>query len=516
MCIFAHPLFLFVVVFLVLINTFFELNLNPLKRWSVFSFLLSDQILNPPARRQQIFMDLASGKMIGIGSAREEDGLYTFDEGTQLNKQALKMNGNGLLDVTLRKVLCTINPSKEDWSKRFQGATVEAYGSFVSDHFTKWGDLDLCIELGGNASATTKMEKQKLLRDVLKALRSRGGYHSFKLIRNARVPILMFHGKHNICFDLSISNWVGQMKSKLMYWINLIDGRFRDMVLLVKEWAKAHNINDSKCGTLNSYSLSLLVIFHFQTCVPPILPPLKEIYPGNISDDLKGVRFIAEKNIEEICAFNINRFMHNWSRVHNQSSLSGLFISFLAKFCDLSSRATKQGINPYTGRWEDIKVNMRWLPNNYPLIIEDPFEQPVNAARSVNSKQLRRITETFQETYNLLLSPNQDPSLLVSSFVGPQVSSFLGASHTGSHSNYSISLQPQFEYRWQNGQLGNLMCAYGQVYGATQGRVQPVIQPSLVGRFEGQATSVNPRPAKAPCVQNPQFNRQNADRISGF
>ncbi|CAH9070987.1 unnamed protein product [Cuscuta europaea] len=29
--------------------------------------------------------DLASGKM--IGSAREEDGLYTFDEGTQLNKQ---------------------------------------------------------------------------------------------------------------------------------------------------------------------------------------------------------------------------------------------------------------------------------------------------------------------------------------------------------------------------------------------------------------------------------------------
>ncbi|CAH9070155.1 unnamed protein product [Cuscuta europaea] len=30
-------------------------------------------------------MDLASGKM--IGSAREEDGLYIFDEGTQLNKQ---------------------------------------------------------------------------------------------------------------------------------------------------------------------------------------------------------------------------------------------------------------------------------------------------------------------------------------------------------------------------------------------------------------------------------------------
>lgn len=92
--------------------------------------------------------------------------------------------------------------------------------------------------------------------------------------------------------------------------------------LQVKEWAKAQNINDPKKGTLNSYSLCLLVIFHFQvsfliqdlisklfftytsakftdyshslplislfyiyqTCVPAILPPLKEIYDGNVAE----------------------------------------------------------------------------------------------------------------------------------------------------------------------------------------------------------------------------------------
>lgn len=32
----------------------------------------------------------------------------------------------------------------------------------------------------------------------------------------------------------------------------------------IKEWAKAKAINDPKNGTLNSYSLCLLVIFHFQ------------------------------------------------------------------------------------------------------------------------------------------------------------------------------------------------------------------------------------------------------------
>ncbi|PSS33347.1 hypothetical protein CEY00_Acc03735 [Actinidia chinensis var. chinensis] len=76
------------------------------------------------------------------------------------------------------------------------------------------------------------------------------------------------------------------MKSKLLFWINEIDGRFHDMVLLVKEWAKAHGINDPRSGSLNSYCLSLLIIFHFQTCVPALLPPLKEIYSGNLVDDL--------------------------------------------------------------------------------------------------------------------------------------------------------------------------------------------------------------------------------------
>ena len=32
----------------------------------------------------------------------------------------------------------------------------------------------------------------------------------------------------------------------------------------IKEWAKAQKINDPKSGSLNSYSLCLLVLFHFQ------------------------------------------------------------------------------------------------------------------------------------------------------------------------------------------------------------------------------------------------------------
>ncbi|XP_028065379.1 protein HESO1 [Camellia sinensis] len=351
------------------------------------------------------------------------------------------MNDYSTLELTLRDILRVISPLEEDWAKRFQfinelravvesveslrGATVEPYGSFVSNLFTRWGDLDLSIELpnGSFISSAGKKLKQTLLGDLQKALRRRGGWYKLQFIANARVPILKFESNYlNISCDVSINSLNGQMKSKLLFWINEIDGRFRNMVLLVKEWAKTHGINDSKSGTLNSYCLSMLIIFHFQTCVPPLLPPLKEIYPGNIVDDLIGVRAVAERHIEEICAENINKFRSDKSRKINRSSLSELFISFLKKFADISSRASEKGICPYTGQWEQIDANMRWLPKTYALFVEDPFEQPVNTARTVSIRHLTRISEAFQGTHYALTSRNQSHSSLIPTLVRPHVS----------------------------------------------------------------------------------------------
>lgn len=55
-----------------------------------------------------------------------------------------------------------------------------------------------------------------------------------KYISHARVPILKCESnKDNISCDISINNLSGQMKSKMLFWINDIDSRFRDMVLIV-------------------------------------------------------------------------------------------------------------------------------------------------------------------------------------------------------------------------------------------------------------------------------------------
>ncbi|XP_057979927.1 protein HESO1 [Malania oleifera] len=354
------------------------------------------------------------------------------------------MNAYIILEPILKDILLVIQPLRDDRTIRhhivnefrnivqsvesLRGAIVEPFGSFVSNLFTRWGDLDISIELpnGSYISFAGKKRKHNLLGDVLDALRRMGRCRKLQFIPNARVPILKFENHQNISCDVSIDNLKGLMKSKFLYWISGIDGRFRELVLLVKEWAKAHAINNPKAGTLNSYSLTLLVIFHFQTCVPAILPPLKEIYPGNIVDDLSGVRDVVERQIEETCAANIARFKSDCKIPANRSSLSVLFISFFAKFSDIALRASEQGLCPFAGKWEDIRTNMRWQPKTYTFFIEDPFEQPDNTARTVSSGQLTRISEAFKRTHSELVSANQNRNSIIATLVRPQISRFIG------------------------------------------------------------------------------------------
>ncbi|XP_061343490.1 protein HESO1-like [Gastrolobium bilobum] len=389
-----------------------------------------------------------------------------------------------MLGLVLKDILQAVTPSQKDWDLRFaliadlrivvqsmqnlRGATVEPFGSFVSNLFTPWSDLDISIELsnGSHISSAGRKHKQMLLGCLLRALKMKGGWTSLQLISNARVPILKFKSnRQSISCDVSIDSLQNQMKSKILLRIHKIDNRFRSMVLLVKEWAKAHKINNSKAGTFNSYALSLLVIFHFQTCVPAILPPFKDIYPGNMVDDLRGIRADAEKLITETCDANINRFLSDKSRPINRKSLPVLFVEFLRKFAQMDSWASQLGICPYTGQWEQIKNNMMWLPKTYAILVEDPFEQPQNTARCVSTGQLKKISKAFLETYGIVTSKNQDQSSLLNFLASAQVSQLIRTPWIPNYSDgQSYPIRPQMQcvmhlpphpqQRFQNGNQG--------------------------------------------------------------
>ncbi|KAK7379301.1 hypothetical protein VNO80_04758 [Phaseolus coccineus] len=420
------------------------------------------------------------------------------------------MSTHSTLDIVLKDILQVVTPLQEDWQIRFaiindlrsivesveslRGATVEPFGSFVSNLFTRWGDLDISIELsnGLHISSAGKKQKQTLLGEVLKALRMKGGGSHLQFISSARVPILKFKSnRQGVSCDISINNLRGQMKSKILLWINKIDGRFHDMVLLVKEWAKAHKINNSKTGTFNSYSLSLLVIFHFQTCVPAILPPLKYIYPGNMVDDLKGVRADAENLIAETFNAGINRHISNTARSINKKSVPDLFVEFLRKYAQMDSWASELGICPYTGQWEQIENNTIWLPKTYSIFVEDPFEQPQNTARSVNAGQLKKISDTFSKTYSFLSSNNHNLNSLLTMLAPPHVVKSIITPIRNYNGSYFHPTQPK-----------------------VQGVMRPPLQLQPHFQYAGPGTSSNSSPSNGN-MQMPRGTNSNIPSSNG-
>lgn len=369
-------------------------------------------------------------------------------------------NHNGVLESCLNDILSCVKPSENDHLMRvhtineltaairsvgsLKDVVVRPFGSFVSNLYTKWGDLDTSVELSRiSPSSVGKKRKQNALRDIMRVLRNNGIAYRFEFIPSARVPLLKFDSnRHDLSCDVSIDNQVGWMKSRILLLISEIDERFRDMVLLTKEWAKAHYINDPKSGTLNSYSLCLMVIFHFQTCEPPILPPLKDIYEGNLFG-ITGTWSGLERQIEGECAAKIAMFKR--FRLINQSTVGQLLVSFFDKFSRIERLSFDYAICTYTGHWESIGSNPRWTDKNHSLRIEDPFERPDNAARAVGPRELSMISQAFMATYQELSSYSvlSDRNALLDLLVRPNIRSCLTGGTKTSYGNKRNQEKPQ-------------------------------------------------------------------------
>ncbi|KAL4188669.1 hypothetical protein AMTRI_Chr08g203260 [Amborella trichopoda] len=388
-----------------------------------------------------------------------------------------------ILGSFLKDLLSLITPDEDDQIRRadvisdiatsltclqsLKGSSVQPFGSYVSKLYSRWGDLDISIELAvSDVSKSKKLNVLKQLRDVLQRT---GVAHYIQFIPQARVPLLIFESnRHHISCDVSVGNCEGLLKSKFLLWISHIDGRFHDIVLLVKEWAKAHKINDPKNGSLNSYALCLMVIFHLQTCSPSILPPLRDIYGGNMVEDLKGVGSAYKRDIEHSCNEKIDRLRAQGFNQANKSSLAELFVSFFEKFTDIGTRSSQQAICTFTGRWENLYSKRDWTKKSYPLVIEDPFEQPTNCARSVRAFDLLRISDAFNNTRGDLRSPFRkicsSRTSLAKLLIRPETATLMGL---GAPERRADDMHNEFE------RLLNLNSRQPQVHAGYASRMEP-------------------------------------------
>lgn len=273
--------------------------------------------------------------------------------------------------------------AKEIYGNSMVSPVVEEYGSFVMDIFNERSDLDLSINFSDSIEIN-RMKKIQVLRKFSKKLRSfqkSGHVTALEVILSAKVPIVKVTdiGTGVEC-DLSVENRDGIAKSHIIRAISAIDGRFQKLCLLMKSWAKAHNINSSKDATLNSLSIVSFVAFHFQTCDPPILPPFSTLLKEGA--DLESVT----KAVKTYTNYG-NK---------NKQSLAHLFVTLLVKLASVEN-LWQNGYctSSYNGSW----VLKKW---RYSMSVEDFTDLSQNVARAVRAEGFKMIYKCIHNSIDYL------------------------------------------------------------------------------------------------------------------
>ncbi|XP_024535821.1 protein HESO1 isoform X1 [Selaginella moellendorffii] len=322
-----------------------------------------------------------------------------------------RSNAAALFEGLLMATANQLQPTQQDFEARVdilrrleflireidvcKGLAIKPFGSFLSNLYTPWGDLDITL-MPLEPAPLSRSKKTKILKSIHDALLQAGGAIRVQVLFRPRVPLLMFEDAWwRISCDISVSNTDAVFKSHALGLIVGMDLRCRQLIFLVsvKCWAKAQCINDPKMGTLNSYALSLLVIFHLQTRNPPILPPLSAIIGqgGASADGFHYLNRIAE-------------FTERGFGKGNTSSVAELFVSFFGQFSAVEELWIQGlAVCTFRGQWGDkTTTDPAWASKNYALLVEDPFDLSENCSRSVHQGSLQHVCKAFRLTHELL------------------------------------------------------------------------------------------------------------------
>ncbi|CAK0876926.1 unnamed protein product [Prorocentrum cordatum] len=152
-----------------------------------------------------------------------------------------------------------------------QGALVLPFGSSANGCGEAHSDLDATVHVpaGGWRS-----------RSALRRLQKRLFWHDISVVEcrlGAPVPILVLQSRDGLECDLSYQNMVPLHNTLLVRTYAELAPELTGLSIVVKRWAKNHNIAGTHVGSISSYAWTLMVIYYLQVCHG--LPSLHQLAP---------------------------------------------------------------------------------------------------------------------------------------------------------------------------------------------------------------------------------------------
>ncbi|EJD76738.1 hypothetical protein LOAG_16408 [Loa loa] len=299
--------------------------------------------------------------------------------------------------MTVRqKLLTLIRQVYKDSNLIAVGSTVNGCGSYNSDM-----DLCICQPYKNHSFEANRSYSIHVLRKLHKKFVTdwRQMFKTCQYIP-AKVPIIkleMAAPYEELEIDINCNNVAGIYNSHLLHYYSRVDDRFPALCLLVKHWAINAGINNAMMGTLNSYSLILMVL-HFLQCgaLPPVLPNLQFLYPS---------LFNATCSLDSLELFRDLPYPLP-PREFNTETVGELLIAFFDYYAhfDFKNKAISIRNGCVYGRELLADNTMR-----FKIFIEEPYDQK-NTARCVTSiENLQLIREAFTSAKNAFLQTSAGP-----------------------------------------------------------------------------------------------------------
>lgn len=306
----------------------------------------------------------------------------------------------------------------------FRNCKIHAFGSTITGLCFKDSDVDIYVELPDDT--LKKYNSEQLLKTARRALFNNNRvFNDIVCIFKAKTPIVKcYHLPTRIHCDFNFKNMLGVCNSRLISYYLSLDHKLTEMMLILKFWAKIHEISGSHKFT--NYALAMLLIFYLQH--PPYNLPPVEVLQTNSTFYQEywngGFSPLYNFRSEELSNVSLIELLKGFFNFYMTFEF-GLYV-----------------ISPFVGRtilkiaffepeklFDDFatyKAYLQKAPNPSPLLLEsamciqDPFELSRNVGGIVHVRVLEWFIKHCKEAFQIISNSGENNFLYKLFTVSPK------------------------------------------------------------------------------------------------
>ncbi|CAH8447259.1 unnamed protein product [Dicrocoelium dendriticum] len=275
------------------------------------------------------------------------------------------------------------------FSKKFPAVRLQLFGSCANGFELPSSDLDLCVFFPRDSPHFHQLMNDESVPQLIREFRSEL-YRSSRLLQivhvrailHAKVPILKVRFENGSEVDISFSNYLALVNTRMLKLYTVIDSRLRVLGIALKIIGKLCHIGNASVGGVSSYALVIMLIHYLQQ--KDQLPVLQQLYEGAI----KPVHLV--NGWDAWFQDDISLIRRLWTPPERRMSLGELWLGFFRYFLFEFDRDVnvvcirqKKMLPRFLKMWDSL------------FAVEDPFNLDHNLTGSLRRDSLLCILDVF-------------------------------------------------------------------------------------------------------------------------